>query len=59
MTTTVLDQDPDVAFFEKFKPKTGTNPELQQRLDVLKQRHRELTGKELTDVNKASDQLLA
>lgn len=59
MTTTVLDQDPDVAFFDKFKPKTGTNPELQQRLDVLKQRHRELTGKELTDVNKASDQLLA
>ena len=59
MTTTVLDQDPDVSFFEKFKSKAGTNPELEQRLNVLKQRHKDITGKELKDVNLASDELLA
>jgi hypothetical protein len=59
MTTTAFDQDPDVSFFDKFKPKTGTNPELEQRLNVLRQRHKEKTGKELKDINLASEELLA
>ena len=57
--TTTLDQDPDVSFFDTFKPKAGTNPELEQRLNVLRQRHKEKTGKELKDINLASEELLA